>query len=66
VPAVLSLDRIARRGARTSGSTLRTVARSNLFAAGSRRSPGVVFKDTLDWISENREQVGPAPFAPAS
>jgi len=30
------------------------------------RSPGVVLKDTLDWISENREQVGSALFAPAS
>ena len=30
------------------------------------RAPGVVLKDTLDWITENRQQVGPALFAPAS
>ena len=30
------------------------------------RSPDTVLRDTLDWISANREQVGPALFAPAS
>jgi CDP-paratose 2-epimerase len=30
------------------------------------RSPKVVFEDTLQWIRENQEQVGPALFAPAS
>ena len=30
------------------------------------RGPAVVLKDTLDWIAENQEQVGPALFAPAS
>ena len=30
------------------------------------RAPDVVLKDTLEWITENQEQVGPALFAPAS
>jgi CDP-paratose 2-epimerase len=30
------------------------------------RSPKAVFEDTLKWIQENQEQVGPALFAPAS